>query len=338
MSHTKTKQMKEIEALLGERRKFEGWIAQLEAKRESTPEHVYARVHDDYATRLAAVQGKLAAETEAVGEIVATLAHALAAQDAAITAKSDERAEAELRATVGEYADEEWEQKRAAFDSAIAALGKERDDVARELAAMTSVLDEASATATAPLLPPRPVMPPVTPPVAEAPVVVAPVAPPVMEPIVEPMVEPIAEPIVEPAPVVTKVHHPVAPPLVEESSLPDAHEDVAGAPIPQSDPHFDAPAKGKGMKDELAFLQDVLGRHTPQGRPAGQSPVAASPALEMPADQARESGAFRASGTFAIPTPLSSEAVKSLKCGECGTLNYPTEWYCERCGGELAAF
>jgi uncharacterized OB-fold protein len=30
--------------------------------------------------------------------------------------------------------------------------------------------------------------------------------------------------------------------------------------------------------------------------------------------------------------------VKSLKCGECGTLNYPTEWYCERCGGELAAF
>jgi hypothetical protein len=22
---------------------------------------------------------------------------------------------------------------------------------------------------------------------------------------------------------------------------------------------------------------------------------------------------------------------------ECGTMNYPTEWYCERCGGELAA-
>ena len=28
---------------------------------------------------------------------------------------------------------------------------------------------------------------------------------------------------------------------------------------------------------------------------------------------------------------------KTLKCQECGTLNYPTEWYCERCGGELAA-
>ena len=32
-----------------------------------------------------------------------------------------------------------------------------------------------------------------------------------------------------------------------------------------------------------------------------------------------------------------SEAAKSLKCGECGAMNYPTEWYCERCGAELAS-
>jgi hypothetical protein len=31
------------------------------------------------------------------------------------------------------------------------------------------------------------------------------------------------------------------------------------------------------------------------------------------------------------------EQVKTLKCQECATLNYPTEWYCERCGAELAA-
>jgi hypothetical protein len=40
---------------------------------------------------------------------------------------------------------------------------------------------------------------------------------------------------------------------------------------------------------------------------------------------------------FGRPTPRTSEAVKSLRCQECGTLNFPTEWYCERCGGELAA-
>jgi hypothetical protein len=31
------------------------------------------------------------------------------------------------------------------------------------------------------------------------------------------------------------------------------------------------------------------------------------------------------------------ERHKTLKCQECGTMNYPTEWYCERCGAELAA-
>jgi hypothetical protein len=31
------------------------------------------------------------------------------------------------------------------------------------------------------------------------------------------------------------------------------------------------------------------------------------------------------------------ESAKTLKCGECGAMNYPTEWYCERCGAELAS-
>ncbi len=35
--------------------------------------------------------------------------------------------------------------------------------------------------------------------------------------------------------------------------------------------------------------------------------------------------------------PSQAAAPKTLKCGECGTLNRPTEWYCERCGAELAA-
>jgi uncharacterized OB-fold protein len=31
------------------------------------------------------------------------------------------------------------------------------------------------------------------------------------------------------------------------------------------------------------------------------------------------------------------EPVRTLKCRECGTMNLPTEWYCESCGAELAA-
>jgi hypothetical protein len=33
----------------------------------------------------------------------------------------------------------------------------------------------------------------------------------------------------------------------------------------------------------------------------------------------------------AVPVP------KTLKCSDCGSLNRPTDWYCERCGAELAA-
>jgi len=32
-----------------------------------------------------------------------------------------------------------------------------------------------------------------------------------------------------------------------------------------------------------------------------------------------------------------TETAKTLKCAECGAMNYPTEWYCERCGAELAS-
>lgn len=35
---------------------------------------------------------------------------------------------------------------------------------------------------------------------------------------------------------------------------------------------------------------------------------------------------------------LQGDQQKTLRCTECSTMNLPTEWYCERCGGELAAF
>jgi uncharacterized OB-fold protein len=52
----------------------------------------------------------------------------------------------------------------------------------------------------------------------------------------------------------------------------------------------------------------------------------------VPSDASRQ-----VSGTPAFLKGMPTEQVKTLKCQECGTMNYPTEWYCERCGGELAA-
>ncbi len=121
--------------------------------------------------------------------------------------------------------------------------------------------------------------------------------------------------------------------------------------------------------DELAFLQSVVD--------APREPQAAAPAPaaepELPAAPRAEGGAdllpppvltaprrptplstnlppvrdpFGGSAKASTLTPgsipsflkdMPTEQVKTLKCQECGTMNYPTEWYCERCGGELAA-
>ncbi len=117
--------------------------------------------------------------------------------------------------------------------------------------------------------------------------------------------------------------------------------------------------------DELAFLNSVVGRNSTPGTPApAPPPVPASPPaprVSKPVEQVAEPAAATPipaepepivetpstpppapidepdSNAFGKPTPRTSQAVKTLKCQECGTFNYPTEWYCERCGGELAA-
>lgn len=84
-----------------------------------------------------------------------------------------------------------------------------------------------------------------------------------------------------------------------------------------------------------------------QARPQSQSPPGRSPFDEFPVLRPG-SGAGTSTPpqtTTAVATPPSvpksapdprSEQHKTLKCPECGAANYPTEWYCERCGGELA--
>jgi TolA-binding protein len=81
-------------------------------------------------------------------------------------------------------------------------------------------------------------------------------------------------------------------------------------------------------------------QQTPAPTP-GRSPFDDFPVLRP------GSGSATPPSTAAVATPPSvpksggahdprSEQHKTLKCPECGAANYPTEWYCERCGGELA--
>lgn len=108
--------------------------------------------------------------------------------------------------------------------------------------------------------------------------------------------------------------------------------------------------------DELAFLNSVVGRAStppvapeasaPEPLPVPPSPAPAPAPVDAPAPAPAPSAPVpvdddddedSAPSPLGRPTPRTSQQIKTLKCAECGSMNYPTEWYCERCGGELAA-
>jgi hypothetical protein len=138
--------------------------------------------------------------------------------------------------------------------------------------------------------------------------------------------KPAAQPAPPPPP-------PPAEDVIERSPPPPpppAEPPVAEAP-PKAQPRG-APSRSREPEpadatDELAFLKSVADEPkppAPQRRPSNPGPGApqASRAVET---------APAPSGKAGTPG-----VAKTLKCGECGTLNRPTEWYCERCGAELA--
>jgi hypothetical protein len=117
---------------------------------------------------------------------------------------------------------------------------------------------------------------------------------------------------------------PPPPPAAAEPAPapPAAAQRMPKPPRPQPEP-TPAPAEN----DELAFLKSVA-EEEPKPASRRSNPGAAAPAQ-----------ASRAVEAPSAPSPGKTGApgvAKTLKCGECGTLNRPTEWYCERCGAELA--
>jgi hypothetical protein len=366
MTESETDRQKEIEALLVERRKFEAWLAQLDAKRDTAAAHVFERVHADYTKRLDAVRSRLQDEAGTLRSMVSDLEARLSKEQDRVTKKTDERAEAELRAMVGEFGEKEWNTTRSKLDSSIADLRAKFDATERELAELKELLSSVTG-AQAP---------------ARASVMIA-----AAETVAEALHE-FATPSAESVEKGETHSGAEVPAAASEAAMGDQAPEPAGAVSvdeaqePEAAPVAEEP-RAPTPFDELAFLRSVAG--TPS-RPSGNTAIAKGPAAEPPkssraaksaspapapapspvpepaavaapepeqqaADEAEPAAAAaddapapaRASGKgdeapLGGPTPRTSQAIRSLKCQECGTLNFPTEWYCERCGGELAAF
>ena len=305
--------------LLAERRKYEAWLAALDQRRATTPERVFARVRADYAARLEAVVANLASNADAIDTQVRELNDRLKSLQAEVQAVEDERAEAELRAHVGELEQEAWETSSREAEARIASLGDERRKVEAELASLRELLTAArTPTPSAASLA-------IEPPAAKA--------------------GSVAD---------SGADAPAATPVAEPAAGADATEQGGGgsAPSVAGDP---SDAGDAGHFDELAFLRDVTGVTPAQplapAADAGSPPAAAPPerpindalGLVLPSDAPAITAPRRASteaplGTAPTVTkPEVGRQGKTLKCTDCGSLNYPTEWYCERCGAELSA-
>ena len=118
--------------------------------------------------------------------------------------------------------------------------------------------------------------------------------------------------VVEQAPLVTHITdepEPVQPPAKPRQAEP------AAAPV-----------------DEMAFLKSVSDDEP--ARPIGRR--SSNPGMPAVTTTTAPSSAPSAAAAAGGGGKAASGVAKTLKCGECGTLNRPTEWYCERCGAELA--
>jgi len=330
--------MSEVPALLEERRRYEAWLATLESRRESTPQHVFDRVKADYSARLQRVDEQLALHRHSIQEERTSLNSRRSLLEAEEQLRRDERFELELRSHVGEFAGSEAESAFQAVDEALAQLASERQALDARIKELDMLL------AIRPAEPHR-------------------VAPPPARPAAPPAAPAMRVPAPAPAPA------PAPPPAQAPAPVPAAASSSNGA----GDEEEGKLRTPGGTFDELAFLSEVVGmpeadraRARVSAEPADHGPVVANgPAIGsapvipgVRTDAAAELSSENARGAIMqqvapvtrplaanIPsnTPIvlrtssQNEQAKTLKCNECGSLNYPTEWYCERCGAELAA-
>lgn len=330
--------MEAVRALMQERQRIEGWLASIESKRSTTPPHVYERVRADYEARLRSVTEQLGGRTTEIQATIAALTERLTRLHGEESALRDERFEAELRHAAGEYTERQWDDLVRQSDARLERVTGERAGIGTELQKLQQILSMAGGRAGAaaastnggnpagvlPFRPPTPRPSPVVP----GPSSIAPAQPArsgagefdeleFLKSVVD------ARGATGPAPLIAPI--PGAPPDVVPAPEPPSPAGPAPMERAQATATSTPPAAAPPVRDEPEAAA------TPAA--AAPSPAASAPRAE------EEDAATPVDQTGSVPVFLRDvpqEQVKTLKCAECGAMNFPTEWYCERCGSELA--
>jgi hypothetical protein len=304
MSKAKTNALDALRALIAERQQYEQWMSTLEAKREGTPEHVFERVQGDYRGRLDRVVSEIRGHAEELQLSISTLSARLVEVAREEDARREGLQEAELRAAVGEYEPAQWDEIKSEAESALEKIAADRVALDSQLSELRSI-QKLSEMGPGGML-------------EES-------ASPVQGPPDKPVESP--APSIEPQP--RAVEKEIAPMMAESSPGISTGHRSGTAAAPQDRPAAEPPA---------ARAAEPLAASAPQADVPLDSLAAAATAAAGAASKPRSmksptggTQAVRARSEGARP-----DSMKTLKCPECGTANYPTEWYCERCGGELA--
>lgn len=304
MMTTVTVPVEALNDLIGERKRYEAWIRALDEKAGSAPAHILERVRGDYTTRLEQVVERLAEHAAELQGAIQELEGNVAAASEAVREREEARLEGELRASVGEYGDDKWEELRDRLDAELAGLIQERDTLQGELGELREIFTQATPTAPGSAAS-----------MEESGVEVRPTPVP-------------AAGLADAAP----VEH-AGPGAVPDGRIPDASIAAPESASMLNDLRATGAAHRSGSEPGRRGGGATDGRAQPGS--AGAASAADDPLGELgylaPSPGAAAVGAESGSAGESV-----TEAAKSLRCQECHAMNYPTEWYCERCGGELA--
>lgn len=321
MSKAKTNALDALRALIAERQQYEQWMTVLEAKKEGTPEHVFERVQADYRSRLERVVTDIRGHAEELQLSISTLSSRLVEVARDEDTRREGLQEAELRAAVGEYEPEQWEDLKAEAEQGLEKAAADRASLDAQLGELRAIqkLSEVGSVGSVPgaseeLAPSQPAtsQPAPSQPARSQPPPVQAHRPEQAESSApRPFVQPPAQ---TPPPTPTAQTSPARP--AERSSA-----DGAQAAQPAGRPG-DQPVEKPRQDSERIPLE----------------PVAAAASAMTASQQRPRPSKTPPGGVSAMrkAEPVKPDQSKTLKCPECGTPNYPTEWYCERCGGELA--
>ncbi len=374
MTETRTVSIEEVRTLVAERQRYEDWLSALEAKRDATPVRVFERVQGDYVARRRDVMERLREHVGGLAAMASDFDTRVGALEAQLNTLEDERAEAMLRTEVGEFDADRWERVRQDVEAQIAQLGEQRTallaevDEVRTLLASARSEPEVLIDAAVAVEEPAPAITATTHAdeavaadgmgdiiadvVATEPLLVAGAGSAVEDQLIDGLgVDDTFGAVTTfpaEAPVDGIATGDGSASAEELAELDNALALFGGSPTaaPNGTPSGASPSlNGLDVFDD-AELGDL--RMSPPARSTATATPPASPNADAPAPAAPSREGFdelaflrsvvdpsASSGVAA--SSASSDQQKTLRCTECGTMNLPTEWYCERCGGGVAA-